>query len=175
MKKSIGIFVIIIGLLCVILLSARAKSPYEFLEKKYGTTVNAKTPEEFIYQEKLDEDNYLVFYRNSQDNIICAVIKETDFFYKVLAVGDGISLGKENKEILPNMRGFAYETKEEANPEEKYCWVQWGVLKDNSIKRIWTEKLGDFKIIPLQEREYRIYYILCTEEKMPVDIEILFE
>lgn len=142
--------------------------PYEYL-----VNIKSKYPEwaptECLHVDQVDDNLYLVFYKNKMESMSCALIKKSLCFYKVLEYSGKISFHSHN----------IFDENERVSLIYSYCfeedrWIYWGAVYDDTVNSVIIEG-KECNIINIDKYNVRICYFLDDAGKLddPLDDYIL--
>lgn len=168
MKKKIYIIMVIIcsfiviGFIVIAFLKKQVRTdPYGYLvESNRKSHFDNLVPSECLSVERVDDNNYIIFYLNNYGNIMCALIKKSMCFYKILGYSGEMPLQSSDQASIV----YSYFREEE-------IWINWGVVFDDTIKTIMVNG-KESNIININKYDIRICYFLDDGMKQTLPPEI---
>ncbi len=161
MKKTIYRMMLILCLFITVIFTVMyvdktvKTDPYEHLvniKSEYPVWV----PTEFLYMEQVEDNLYLVFYKNKNRSMTCALIKKLICFYRVLDYSGEISFySHKNRWTNQNER---------VSLNYSYCseldrWIYWGAVYDDTVNSVIIEG-RECNIINIDKYNVRICWFL---------------
>ena len=131
------------------ILYLNSNSPSDYLLKNYSDVT------EILYQEKIDSNKYIVFFRDENNSIFCAIIKEQLLGYRTLRIS-----GKCNIRNPGYICSNYNENKDDA-------WVAWGLITDKDIIGVRCDGI-EMKIVECTQYNYRFCWIIGSG-KTPIE------
>lgn len=163
-KKELIVFSIIIFIILnMTLITKYNQTPYQFLQNKLIAS-SSTSPSEFLYQSKIDDKQYIIFYINENNNMSCAILKRNWINYSILDVSGEMSLFDDTKKT-----NHLFSSYKNAQNRE---WIDWGIIYDNNIKKVMINE-KDINIIDLSLYKLRIYYLLGNETEKTIPPEYI--
>ena len=161
----LGILLILIVVIGLILISMGQQSPYEYVNARALKRSDDQEEITLIYEEKRNEDEWLVIYKDQRDEVSCVLLKDKFLSYQVIDWCEKMPLDYEDEYFY---FGFRNEDKDES--------FIYGMLSDASVTSVTLDGYS-CSICKVPDSDTRIYWIWADywgaqPKTMPVYEEI---
>lgn len=143
-KIMVAIVFLITFTFCFIITEESAGS--YLLKNPYAT--------EILFQEKLEGNKYIIFFRDEKNDILCAIIEKQIIGHKILRISGKCNISRP---------GYICSGYRENNEN---VWVAWGVLTDKNITSVKCDEI-EMRIAECEQYNYRISWAIGSG-KMPI-------
>lgn len=122
-----------------------------------GSYLLKNTPDatEILFQEKLEGNKYIIFFRDEKNDILCAIIEKQIIGYKILRTSGKCNISR------PGYICSCY------NEDNINVWVAWGLIADKNIIGVKCDEI-EMKIVECEQYNYRICFLIGTG-KTPIN------
>lgn len=160
MKKIIIIFTVAVLALIGWYIYRINLSPLEVVMKDKSPSDSIFYPNEVLYQSAVSEEQYIIIFKNNNENL-CNVLLEKSFFgYEVLDFNGEMST---NNTTIPVGMHFGWYKREKG-------WVGFGVIYNDEVEEIYIDGT---KSTIIEVNHMRIWYLHGERELNELNTRIL--
>lgn len=164
-KYRFILFLVLSILICSVLIPMGLQSPYEYVKSEVLKRSDGQEKITLIYEEKRNEDEWIVIYKNQRNEVSCVLLKDQFLSYQMIEWCGKMPLDYEGDYLYFGFR----------NGESDESLI-FGTIADTSVKRVALDGYS-CSVCEVSDSDYRIYWIWADHwgaqpNTMPVYEEI---